>query len=84
MLGMEPECETISPQAIEKVGFPVWKQFELPARPDQALARLPMARTQGPIYEYACNEDNYGMANNLSAARAEEKDAAEAARKESK
>ena len=31
------------------------------------------------IYEYACHEGNYGLANMLSAARAEEKAAAEAA-----
>lgn len=35
-------------------------------------AQLPWAKTQGPIYEYACHEANYGMANNLSGARAEE------------
>jgi hypothetical protein len=47
-------------------------------------AEIPMTRTQGPIFEYACNEGNYGMANNLSGARAEEKRAAEAAAKTSK
>ncbi|HLH32466.1 MAG TPA: hypothetical protein VKY31_14775 [Terriglobia bacterium] len=35
----------------------------------------------GPIFEYACQEGNYGMANNLSGARATEKKAAEAAAK---
>ena len=34
---------------------------------------LPMSKTKGPIFEYACHEGNYGMANNLSGARAEEK-----------
>ena len=34
---------------------------------------LPMSKTSGPIFEYACHEGNYGMANNLSGARAEEK-----------
>jgi len=34
---------------------------------------LPMSKTAGPIFEYACHEGNYGMANNLSGARAEEK-----------
>ena len=43
-----------------------------------------MRRTPGPIYEYACHEGNYSMLNMLSGARAEEKAAAEAARKESK
>ena len=32
------------------------------------------------IYEYACHEGNYGLANMLSAARAEERAAAEAKR----
>jgi hypothetical protein len=40
---------------------------------------LPMTKTEGPIYEYACHEGNYGMANLLSGHRAEEKAAAEAA-----
>jgi hypothetical protein len=39
---------------------------------------LPMTKTDGPIYEYACHEGNYGMANLLSGHRAEEKAAAEA------
>ena len=34
----------------------------------------PLRRTDGPIYEYACHEGNYGLANILRAARvAEEK-----------
>jgi hypothetical protein len=41
----------------------------------------PLTRTPGPIYEYACHEGNYGMANILSGARAEEKAMEEAARK---
>jgi hypothetical protein len=36
---------------------------------------------QGEVYEYACHEGNYAMRNILSGARAEEKAAAEAARK---
>jgi hypothetical protein len=32
----------------------------------------PMVRTQGPVYEYACHEGNYGLADILSGARAEE------------
>ena len=43
-------------------------------------AVFPMRLTEGPIYEYACHEGNYGMFNILSGARAEEKAAAEAAR----
>jgi hypothetical protein len=34
-------------------------------------------KIDSPIYEYACHEGNYGMANNLSGARATEKKAAE-------
>ncbi len=40
---------------------------------------IPMSKAEGPIYEYACHEGNYGMANLLRAARAKEK-AAEAAK----
>jgi hypothetical protein len=39
----------------------------------------PMTRIDGPMFEYACHEGNYGLAHNLSGARAEEKAAAEAA-----
>jgi hypothetical protein len=45
---------------------------------------IPMHRTPGPIYEYACHEGNYSMLNMLSGARAAEKLVEEAARKESK
>jgi len=44
-------------------------------------AQIPMTRTKGFIYEYACHEGNYGMYGILSAARAVEKAAAEAAKK---
>ncbi len=36
-------------------------------------ANVPMLKTKGPIYEYACHEGNYGLANILRAARVEEK-----------
>jgi hypothetical protein len=42
---------------------------------------FPMTKIDGPIFEYACQEGNYGMRNNLSGARAEEKKAAQAAGK---
>ena len=42
---------------------------------------LPLSKTEGPIYEYACHEGNYGMAGLLSGARAMEKAAAEAKKK---
>ena len=34
---------------------------------------LPMTRTAGPLYEYACHEANFAMANTLSGARHQEK-----------
>jgi hypothetical protein len=33
---------------------------------------IPMTRTEGPIYEYACHEGNYGMLGILSGHRAQE------------
>ena len=38
---------------------------------------LPATRADGEVYEYACHEGNYGMANLLSASRAAEKEAAD-------
>jgi hypothetical protein len=35
-----------------------------------------MSKIDGQIYEYACQEANYGMRNNLSGARATEKEEA--------
>ena len=43
-------------------------------------AELLMKNTNGPIFEHACHEGNYGLANTLSGARVEEKRKAEAAR----
>ena len=34
---------------------------------------LPMARSKGPMFEYACHEGNYGMTNILAGSRALEK-----------
>ena len=45
-------------------------------------ARVPLMSSAGPIYEWQCHEHNYGLANILSAARAEERAAAEAAQKQ--
>jgi hypothetical protein len=36
-------------------------------------AEVPMTKTDGPIFEYACHEGNYGLPNILRAARVEEK-----------
>ena len=41
-------------------------------------AVVPMKRTPGPLFEYACHEGNYSMAGILGGARAEERAAAEA------
>jgi hypothetical protein len=32
-----------------------------------------MRKMEGPLFEYACHEGNYGLANILSAARVEER-----------
>ena len=46
---------------------------------------LPIVKTNGPIFEHACHEGNYGLYNTLVGARLEEKRAAdEAAKKGSK
>jgi hypothetical protein len=50
----------------------------------QWTAILPMAKVKGPIYEYACHEGNYGIANVLSGYRAQEKKAAESSSTKSK
>jgi hypothetical protein len=47
-------------------------------------AQIPLTKTPGPIFEYACHEGNYGLEGILRGTRAEEKAAAEAARKGSK
>ena len=41
----------------------------------------PIVKTDGPIYEFACHEGNYGLRDILTGARYEERAAAEAARK---
>ena len=41
-------------------------------------AAVPIGKTDGPIYEFACQEGNYSMRNILSGARAQEKVAAQA------
>ncbi len=34
---------------------------------------VPMIRTPGPLYEYACHEGNYGMEGILAGTRADER-----------
>jgi hypothetical protein len=36
-------------------------------------AQIPVTRTKGPIFEYACHEGNYAMVDILAGARAAEK-----------
>jgi hypothetical protein len=40
-------------------------------------AEIPMRKTHGPMYEYACTEGNYALADILAGARADERKAAE-------
>jgi len=47
-------------------------------------AQIRLTQIEGPIFEFACHEGNLGIANTLSGARALEKAAEEAAKKESK
>jgi hypothetical protein len=42
---------------------------------------LPFTKMDGPIFEHACHEGNYGIMNTLAGVRAEEKRAADAAAK---
>jgi hypothetical protein len=42
---------------------------------------IPLTKALGPIYEYACHEGNYAMENILKGARAQEKAAAEPAKR---
>ena len=44
---------------------------------DKITAVLPMAKVAGQLYEYACQEGNYGLLNILRGAREEEKRAGE-------
>jgi hypothetical protein len=44
-------------------------------------AEIPMRKTAGPIYEYACHEGNYGMFGILDGARAVDKREIDAAKK---
>jgi hypothetical protein len=42
---------------------------------------MPFVKINGPVFEHACHEGNYGVANTLKAVRMEEKKAAEEAAK---
>jgi hypothetical protein len=41
-------------------------------------ASIPMSRVEGPLYEYACHEGNYGLRNILAGHRTEEEENASA------
>ena len=43
-------------------------------------AMMPLRRTDGPLFEYACHEGNYGLYNILAGARKKEREAEDAAR----
>ena len=43
-------------------------------------AEVPWKKTVGPLFEHACHEGNYGLANILAGARADERRAQEAAK----
>jgi len=45
---------------------------------------VPLTKAPGPIYEYACHEGNYAMKDILKGARAQEKEAAAGAKKDSR
>jgi hypothetical protein len=47
-------------------------------------AEIAMSRVDGPIFEFACHEGNYGLRNTLQGARVAEQDAAAAAKKAGK
>ena len=40
---------------------------------DVGRGEMPLRRAEGKIYEYACHEGNYSMANILAGAREEER-----------
>ena len=46
-------------------------------------AAVPMSKTEGPIYEFACHEGNYALPGILAGARADEKAEKEAVKKSS-
>jgi hypothetical protein len=47
-------------------------------------AAIPMRKLEGQIFEYACHEGNYAMRGMLAGARAQEKAAEEAAKKQNR
>ena len=44
------------------------------------IVEIPVIRTPGRIFEYACHEGNYALRNVLAGARAQENDAAQTKR----
>jgi hypothetical protein len=57
--------------------------YQFTVEDPQSFARpwsgeIPMKKTEGPLFEYACHEGNYSLANTLGTVRDEEKAAEEA------
>jgi hypothetical protein len=67
--------ERFTPIAADTMGY----QFTIedPATFTQPwTASIPMTRVEGPLYEYACHEGNYGLRNILAGHRKEEEEKA--------
>ena len=80
MTGTEPQRLT---ERFTRVGDTIQYEFTVDD-PDMWettwTARVPIRKTDGPVFEYACHEGNYGLVNMLSIARAEDRAAAAGAR----
>ena len=62
--------------ALAWLAVPVAGQAPAAAKPKP----VPNPQTAQQVFEYACHEGNYGLSNILSAARADERKAEEAAK----
>jgi len=51
----------------------LWTRDDPATCTDKVVAILPMAKVAGQLYEYACQEGNYGLLNILRGAREEER-----------
>jgi hypothetical protein len=67
-------------ERITRTGFDTleyqWTLEDPATFTDKITAILPMAKVAGQLYEYACQEGNYGLVNILRGAREEERRAA--------
>ena len=65
--------ERFTPLGPESMGYEI--TVEDPATFTRSwTASIPMARVEGPLYEYACHEGNYGLRNILTGHRQEERE----------